>query len=165
MIGIVAAEAFGLVALALLYYPTVLPPGLTVDQAKAPAGTLNFLMIASILSLPVLLFFSWYAHRVFRGKYREPSATAAVAGSGRVASTAAYSPAQPRRHPGQRPRTLRWATNITWIVGGALIAAVSVGVFAKSPTGEVTTIVALVLIVGGGAAVWLRDELRHADAE
>ena len=40
MIGIVAAEAFGLVALALLYYPTVLPPGLTVDQAKAPAGTL-----------------------------------------------------------------------------------------------------------------------------
>ena len=71
MIGIVAAEAFGLVALALLYYPTVLPPSLTLDQAKAPAGTLNFLMIASILSLPVLLYFSWYAHRVFRGKYRE----------------------------------------------------------------------------------------------
>jgi cytochrome d ubiquinol oxidase subunit II len=27
------------------------------------------------------------------------------------------------------------------------------------------TVVALVLIVIGGAVVWLRDELRHADAE
>ena len=52
-----------------------------------------------------------------------------------------------------------------WIVVGALIAAVSVGVFAKTPTGEVITLVALVLIVIGGAVVWLRDELRHADAE
>jgi cytochrome d ubiquinol oxidase subunit II len=164
MIGIVAAEAFGLVALALLYYPTVLPPSLTLDQAKAPAGTLNFLMVASILSLPVLLFFNWYAHWVFRGKYRESSA-AAPAGSGRVASTAAHSPAQPRQRPRQRPRTLRWATNIMWIVVGALIAAVSIGVFSKSPTGEVMTIAALLLIVIGGAVVWLRDELRHADAE
>ena len=165
MIGIVAAEAFGLLALALLYYPTVLPPSLTVDQAKAPAGTLNVLMIGSILSLPVLLFFNWYAHRVFRGKYREPSATAALAGSGRVASTAAYKSAQTRRHPRQRPRTLRWAANLMWIVGGALIAAVSVGVFGKTPTGEVITLVALVLIIIGGGVVWLRDELRHADAE
>jgi cytochrome bd ubiquinol oxidase subunit II len=165
MMAIVAAEAFGLVALALLYYPTVLPPSLTVDQAKAPAGTLNVLMIGLILSLPVLLFFSWYAHRVFRGKYREAPTTAAPAGSGRVASTAAYSPSQPRRHRRQRPRTLRWAANLMWIVAGTLIAAVSVGVFAKTPTGEVITLVALVLIVIGGSAVWLRDELRHADAE
>ncbi|OBI27646.1 cytochrome d ubiquinol oxidase subunit II [Mycobacterium sp. E1386] len=165
LIGIVAAEGFGLVALALLYYPTALPPGLTVDQAKAPAGTLNFLMIASILSLPVLLYFNWYTHRVFRGKYREPSATAALAGSRRVASTAAHSPARPRRHPKQRPTTLRWAANLMWIVAGTLIAAVSVGVFAKSPAGEAITLVALVLIVSAGAVVWLRDELRHTDAE
>ena len=65
----------------------------------------------------------------------------------------------------QRPRTLRWAANLMWIVAGTLIAAVSVGVFAKTPTGEVITLVALVLIVIGGSAVWLRDELRHADAE
>lgn len=165
MIGIVAAEAFGLVALALLYYPTALPPDLTLDQAKAPAGTLNFLMIASILSLPVLMYFSWYTHRVFRGKYREPSATAALAGSGRIAPAAAHSPAQSRQHPGQRPRTLRWAANLMWIVVGALTGTVSVGVFAKSPAGEAITLVALVLIVIGGAVVWLRDELRHADAE
>ena len=93
------------------------------------------------------------------------SATTALAGSGRIASTAAYSPAQPRKHPRRRPRTLRRAANLMWIVVGALIAAVSVGVFAKSPSGEVITLVALVLIVIGGAAVWLRDELRHADAE
>lgn len=165
IIGIVTAEAFGLVALALLYYPTALPPDLTVNQAKAPASTLNFLMIASMLSLPVLLYFNWYTHRVFRGKYREPSATAALAGKGHVASTAAYRPAQPRRQPEQRPRTLRWTANLMWIVAGTLIAIVSLGVFAKSPTGEVITLVALVLTVIGGAVVWLRDELRHTHAE
>ena len=165
MIGLVAAEAFGLAALALLYYPNVLPPSITLDQAKAPAGTLSFLMIGSILSLPVLLFFNWYAHRVFRGKYREPSAATALAGSSRVASTPAYRVTQPRPRPRQRPRTLRWAANAMWIVGGVLIAAVSVGVFSKSATGEVVTLVALMLIVFGGAVVWLRDELRHADAD
>lgn len=168
LIGLVAAEAFGIVALALLYYPMVLPPDLTLDQAKAPAGTMNVLMIGSILTLPVVLFYNWYAHRVFRGKHREQSATVALGGSGPVTSTTvtiASSRALTQPNPKQLPPPLRWAANLLWVVVGALIAGVSAGVFGKTPVGGAITLIALASIVIGGAVVWLRDELRHSRGE
>jgi cytochrome d ubiquinol oxidase subunit II len=70
--GVVVAEVAGLLALVTLVAPTLVPPGLTIQAAKSPGLTFVFLLIGVGLNVPLLLFYSWYAHHVFRGKYRVP---------------------------------------------------------------------------------------------
>lgn len=72
MAGVVVAELAGLVALFVAIFPTVVPPDLTVAQAKAPVETLDFMLIGIGLNIPLVLFYNWYAHHVFRGKYQVP---------------------------------------------------------------------------------------------
>lgn len=70
--GVVVAEVAGLLALVTLVAPTLVPPGLTIQAAKSPGLTFLLLLIGVGLNVPLLLFYSWYAHHVFRGKYRVP---------------------------------------------------------------------------------------------
>jgi cytochrome d ubiquinol oxidase subunit II len=69
-VALVVVQLSGLVALAVAAYPTLIPPSLTVEYARAPSSTLDFLLIGVGLNVPLLLFYSWYAHHVFRGKFR-----------------------------------------------------------------------------------------------
>jgi cytochrome d ubiquinol oxidase subunit II len=66
------AELAGLLALVTLVAPVIVPPGLTIQAAASPGLTFLFLFIGVGLNVPLLLFYSWYAHHVFRGKYRVP---------------------------------------------------------------------------------------------
>ena len=70
--GIAVAEVAGLLALVSAVFPVVVPPHLTIDQVKSPGSTFVFLLIGVGLNIPLLLFYSWYSHRVFRGKYQVP---------------------------------------------------------------------------------------------
>ncbi|MEX0428535.1 cytochrome d ubiquinol oxidase subunit II [Nocardioides sp. DS6] len=70
--GVVAAEVAGLLALLDILVPRVVPPGLTIGEAGAPGATFVVLLVGIGLNIPLVLFYSWYAHHVFRGKYREP---------------------------------------------------------------------------------------------
>jgi cytochrome d ubiquinol oxidase subunit II len=70
--GVVMAEVAGLLALVTLVAPTIVPPGLTIHEAASPGLTFLMLFIGVGLNIPLLLFYSWYAHHVFRGKYRVP---------------------------------------------------------------------------------------------
>jgi cytochrome d ubiquinol oxidase subunit II len=70
--GVVVAEVAGLLALVTLVAPTIVPPGLTIQAAASPGRTFLMLFIGVGLNVPLLLFYSWYAHHTFRGKYRVP---------------------------------------------------------------------------------------------
>jgi cytochrome d ubiquinol oxidase subunit II len=70
MIAVVVAQVCGVLALAVAAYPTLVPRSVTVDSAKAPAATLDFMLVGVGINIPLLLFYNWYAHHVFRGKYR-----------------------------------------------------------------------------------------------
>lgn len=70
----VPVAGYGVAAVALLLavvvarYPVLVPPSLTVTNAASPDRTLTFLAVGIGLDLPLILFYSWYAHHAFRGK-------------------------------------------------------------------------------------------------
>ncbi|GAA1482704.1 cytochrome d ubiquinol oxidase subunit II [Gordonia sinesedis] len=87
--SVVVAEIAGLVAFLVGAAPLVVPPDITIADAAAPSGALTFLLIGVGLNIPLVMFYNWYAHHVFRGKYRVP---AAERPTGRSQSAAAMRP-------------------------------------------------------------------------
>jgi cytochrome bd ubiquinol oxidase subunit II len=63
-------SAGGVVALAVVAarYPVLAPPGLTVTAAAAPGTTMAFLAVGVGLNVPLILYYTWFAHHAFRGK-------------------------------------------------------------------------------------------------
>lgn len=59
------------VGLAAALYPSVIPPSLTIFDAAAPARSLLFLFVVSVVLLPVLLACNAWQFLVFRGKVKE----------------------------------------------------------------------------------------------
>jgi cytochrome d ubiquinol oxidase subunit II len=70
VIAVVTAQVCGLAALAVATFPTLVPPSVTISSAQSPPASTNFMLIGVGLSIPLVLFYNWYAHHVFRGKYR-----------------------------------------------------------------------------------------------
>jgi cytochrome d ubiquinol oxidase subunit II len=68
--GVVIAETAGLLALITVIAPVLVPPGITIHNARSPGLTFLLLLIGIGANIPLVLFYSWYAHHVFRGKYR-----------------------------------------------------------------------------------------------
>ncbi|WP_225823522.1 cytochrome d ubiquinol oxidase subunit II [Streptomyces naphthomycinicus] len=62
----------GLLGLAVLTVPVVVPPGLTVHQVASPHSSQLFLVLGVGLSMPFVLAYNVYAWRSFRGKYTDP---------------------------------------------------------------------------------------------
>ena len=62
--------AIGAVAIVLALvtarYPVIAPPSLTADNTVSPSGTMKFLAVGVGLNVPLVLFYSWYAHYAFR---------------------------------------------------------------------------------------------------
>ncbi|QRP47949.1 cytochrome d ubiquinol oxidase subunit II [Amycolatopsis sp. FDAARGOS 1241] len=69
--GMVIAEVAGVLGLVTLVAPAVVPPDITIDSARSPGLTFLLLLIGVGANIPLLVFYSWYAHHVFRGKFRE----------------------------------------------------------------------------------------------
>lgn len=53
------------------FYPMMVPPGLTIGDAAAPAESLAFALVGVAILLPLILGYTAYAYWVFRGKVRE----------------------------------------------------------------------------------------------
>ncbi len=67
------AAALGLFALSfaglcLNFYPYIVPSSVTLWQAAAPDNSLAFLLVGSVVLLPVILVYTAYSYWVFRGK-------------------------------------------------------------------------------------------------
>lgn len=68
--GITVAQLAGMVALFAVLWPVLVPPSMTLADADPGDMTTNFLLIGVGLNIPLVLFYNWYAHHVFRGKLR-----------------------------------------------------------------------------------------------
>ena len=65
--GLAIAVVATVLALVAARYPVIAPPSLTVDDTVSPSGTMQFLAAGVGLNMPLVLFYSWYAHYAFRG--------------------------------------------------------------------------------------------------
>lgn len=69
--GVVIAEVAGLLGLVTIVAPSLVPPDITIHSARSPGLTFMLLLIGVGANIPLLLFYSWYSHHVFRGKFHE----------------------------------------------------------------------------------------------
>jgi cytochrome d ubiquinol oxidase subunit II len=58
----------GVVALGLSFFPNVVPFRITLWQAASAASTQEFLLIGALVVTPVILAYTTFAYRVFRGR-------------------------------------------------------------------------------------------------
>ncbi len=58
------------VGLAISLYPTIVPPDITIWDAAGPDASLSFLLVGTVVLLPMVLGYTAYAYWVFRGKVR-----------------------------------------------------------------------------------------------
>ena len=104
--AVAAAEAAGLVALLALFYPQIVPPSVTLYSSAASRETIDFLVIAIGVLLPLTIAYHVYANWVFRGRQpldgamvpHGPATARAV-----IRSVAPGRPAGPSRLPGAQP--------------------------------------------------------------
>jgi cytochrome d ubiquinol oxidase subunit II len=54
--------------LGISFYPYIVPGALTIEEAAAPAASLEFLLIGAVFLIPIILAYTGYAYWVFRGK-------------------------------------------------------------------------------------------------
>jgi cytochrome d ubiquinol oxidase subunit II len=54
--------------LGISVYPFIVPPGITIWQAAAPATSQAFLLVGAVVLVPTILAYTGYAYWVFRGK-------------------------------------------------------------------------------------------------
>lgn len=52
-------------------FPYIVPYHITLWEAAAPNNSLRFLLVGMVIMLPVLLFYTGYAYRIFRGKVKD----------------------------------------------------------------------------------------------
>ena len=58
------------VGIGISFYPYMVPPDLTIWDAAAPDSSLGFLLVGTLVLLPLILGYTAYAYWVFRGKVR-----------------------------------------------------------------------------------------------
>jgi cytochrome d ubiquinol oxidase subunit II len=58
------------VGLGVSFYPNIVPPGLSIAEAAAPAASLGFLLVGAAVLVPVILAYTAWSYWVFRGKVR-----------------------------------------------------------------------------------------------
>jgi cytochrome d ubiquinol oxidase subunit II len=63
---VIFAAAFG--TLAISFWPYMVPFAITIDQAAAPASSLNFMFWAGVVVFPLMLLYTAINYIVFRGK-------------------------------------------------------------------------------------------------
>jgi len=65
-----ALFVLGFAGLVLGMWPYLLPPSMTLWQAAAPASSMGFSLVGLVVLLPVILGYTAWSYRVFRGKVR-----------------------------------------------------------------------------------------------
>jgi len=55
----------------LSIFPYIIPHHLTYLQAAAGDSTLKFMLVGAVIMLPILLYYTYYSYKIFRGKTHE----------------------------------------------------------------------------------------------
>jgi cytochrome d ubiquinol oxidase subunit II len=56
------------VGLGISLYPLMVPPSITIYEAAAPAASQLFLLVGTLVIIPIILVYNGYAYWIFRGK-------------------------------------------------------------------------------------------------
>lgn len=56
------------IGLGISFYPYIVPPSITIEQAAAPDSSLAFMLVGALVLLPMIFGYTAYAYWVFRGK-------------------------------------------------------------------------------------------------
>lgn len=67
----VALFSLGYLGLGVSRFPYVVPPSVTIWDAASPPATQGFILVGVALTLPLVLGYTFYVYRVFRGKTGE----------------------------------------------------------------------------------------------
>lgn len=70
-VQVVALFVLGLIGLVVSLFPVIIPPGITVWQAASHRSSQLFLLVGYVVLIPVILGYTTFSYRVFRGKVRE----------------------------------------------------------------------------------------------
>jgi cytochrome d ubiquinol oxidase subunit II len=70
--GLAVAVVAVLIAVVVARAPVIVPPSLTVANSVSPSTTMVFLAVGVGLNVPLLLFYTWFSHRVFRSTTSSP---------------------------------------------------------------------------------------------
>jgi cytochrome d ubiquinol oxidase subunit II len=62
------------IGLCISFFPHIVPSSVTIYEAAAPDNSLSFLLAGASVLLPVILVYTAYSYRVFRGKVGASSA-------------------------------------------------------------------------------------------
>ena len=65
--------ALGFVGLVLGIWPNIVPPALTIWEAASPPSSQMFVLAGLVVLLPLILGYTWWSYRVFRGKVEADS--------------------------------------------------------------------------------------------
>ena len=58
------------VGIGISFYPMMVPPAMTIQEAAAPRSSLAFALVGALVLVPLILAYTGYAYWVFRGKVR-----------------------------------------------------------------------------------------------
>ena len=67
-VGAVGIFMLGFHGLAYSFFPYIVPDKLTVWQAAAAPESLMIMFVGALLALPIIVAYSAFAYRIFRGK-------------------------------------------------------------------------------------------------
>lgn len=56
------------IGIGISFYPMIVPPALTINEAAAPDSSLLFTLVGAAILVPIILAYTAYAYWVFRGK-------------------------------------------------------------------------------------------------
>jgi cytochrome d ubiquinol oxidase subunit II len=56
------------IGIGISFYPMMVPPALTIEEAAAPQSSLLFALVGAVILIPIILAYTAYAYWVFRGK-------------------------------------------------------------------------------------------------
>lgn len=65
VIGLFALSYFGI---CISFYPNIVPPDVSIWQAAAPDSSLKFLLVGTVVLVPIIITYTAYSYWVFRGK-------------------------------------------------------------------------------------------------
>lgn len=60
----------GLLGLAISIWPQIIPPDITIWEAAAPESSLKFALVGTLAIVPMILAYTIWSYRVFKGKVR-----------------------------------------------------------------------------------------------
>ena len=63
--------ALGMIGLGISMWPYVIPDSVTIWQAAAPERSQVFMLIGTVIIMPIILGYTAWAYWVFRGKVEE----------------------------------------------------------------------------------------------